>query len=215
MVTLQPLVGSCWNVAAESREPVSRRGFNPSWGPAGTPSSDWYPRHRGGASTPRGVLLEPQRCDTLARSSDRFNPSWGPAGTRSRHPCRRRSSTLQPLVGSCWNPPFSPCATNVVVLQPLVGSCWNPADREHCAPSALASTPRGVLLEPAVLLASERFICRFNPSWGPAGTELPCQCHDDGCPLQPLVGSCWNPVGSRTLIAHPPLQPLVGSCWNC
>ena len=135
---------------------------------------------------------------SLARCCRRvsFNPSWGPAGTVFLE------------FGTEDMPP----------LQPLVGSCWNSERRDDPVGQRLASTPRGVLLEPSTPSTGRARTGRFNPSWGPAGTGQPdvraavrrteastprgvllepsplrSSIHESGV-LQPLVGSCWNAV---------------------
>ena len=237
VIRLQPLVGSCWNrVTRESWVPLggasTPRGvllerhrqeasgsrldsFNPSWGPAGTACSprscspqvsfnpSWGPAgtrppeafgSRALASTPRGVLLEPldggvRRATpsphastprgVLLERGGRFTgptrsllqPLVGSCWNTSRLPSPRRRSTLQPLVGSCWNRTGPSRRGAGRSLQPLVGSCWNQMVGLDVVLDAVASTPRGVLLEHTTVRVPESREGCFNPSWGPAGTD--------------------------------------------
>ena len=154
--------------------------------------------------------MPPRRSQTDLK---RFNPSWGPAGTRLR--------VRHTAVGGCFNPSWGPAGTG---------------EATRTAAAGFASTPRGVLLEPAtdeqIADDNDRFnpswgpagtrSCpgrvrsptRFNPSWGPAGTGWPSLARCLSVALQPLVGSCWNFAYSLGFQGSSSLQPLVGSCWN-
>ena len=212
--------------------PRRRERFNPSWGPAGTVGDRRTTRRLRRFNPSWGPAGTTQGRSYAGLGRSCFNPSWGPAGTAGGTVRGYCNDELQPLVGSCWNPPFSVCAVNVEALQPLVGSCWNRlagavphADvgastprgvlLEHGAAgseahdpldivAAAASTPRGVLLEPAPLRDGHRARSGFNPSWGPAGTHSWTTRSLDVSTLQPLVGSCWNAVAGCPPCRCPP-----------
>ena len=190
LVALQPLVGSCWNDLNRKRSDVADE-LQPLVG------SCWNSRaHR---SDREAVSLQPLvgSCwnPTLrvwrSRRFGSFNPSWGPAGT---------VDALDDVGQLCrFNPSWGPAGT-IKATSMSVGK--------------FASTPRGVLLELRPLLTGRSRLTSFNPSWGPAGTQCPSVSVPLSGLLQPLVGSCWNGVLSRSMLSAGQLQPLVGSCWN-